>query len=742
MARSFIETWRQVDHRSKFVDHLIFMTSPNDSVYVRRFFSVYSQEEKDKVRGHAFYPSDYLTALLPEAVAHVYVLRSPHAEAEFSVLDQNEAEKMPGVIKVVTAKDVPRNLSFGGGKKTSQLILAEKKVRFCGEPIGLIVAESLEQAKAAAQKVQIDWRPLATYEAKEVERFELSVGKANSSTLEEVKTSFRFPSLHARYLETESGWVSLENDELTFHIGSLLSESQRLWLSEVLNLPVSALKAQETYLGGQFGGRQQRELIVFLGLASFLSKRSCCLALEYENQDVGSYGFSGELSLFYHPETKRMHGIEGEVFIDSGSYEGSAASILKRAMEHASCLYEFEYVHLKAAVMQTPTHPRRQLRGEGITALTWVTEQLVNDAAKAMDVPPLELRQNHARREERAIFEEVEKLEKPFRLLRIDRNRPVWDAKEIEGRGFAFQRYRTSESEFLSNIEVSIELQPSGSFVIRTSNMTLDLHMKTALCEVAAFVLKTHPKAFTVEGQMRLAFDEARKRDTYPEFYYMAHAVWHAANELRLKMKTIGAQTLGCREVGLRDGAIVDLESSRKMGYRELGFTQSKKDLHSSFILKEIEHPHGCSAGAISRVSFHPLTGELSVESVKVVLDAGPVFYRVGLELEAEAAVAWAMAALFSSQVERDQPIPTPMDGPEAVSLFTIDYPMESIDEKAPRFFGARGISGTLMSVVLASLVGAIQDAKEECLDQIPMSPSFMYPELRSNLVHMLPFKR
>jgi CO/xanthine dehydrogenase Mo-binding subunit len=718
------------------------MTSPNDSVYIRRFFSVYSQEEKDKVRGHAFYPSDYLKALLPEAVAHVFVLRSPHAEAEFSFLDQSEAEQMPGVIKIITAKDVPRNLSFGGGKKSSQLILAENKVRFKGEPLGLVVAESFEQAKAAAQWIRIDWKPQPIYEAKEVERFEFKSGEAISNVLEQVTTSFRFPSLHARYLETESGWVSLENDELIFHIGSLLSESQRLWLSEVLNLPVSSLKAQETYLGGQFGGRQQRELIVFLGLASFLSKRSCCLALEYENQDVGSYGFSGELSIFYNPETKKMIGLEGEVLIDSGSYEGSASAILKRALEHAACLYRFESVHLRAAVIQTPSHPRRQLRGEGITALTWVTEQLVNEIARSLDVSPLEFRSAHAQSEDRRIFEEIEKLEKPFRLIKGDRNRPVWDAKEIEGRGFAFQKYRTSSSESLSIIEVAIELQPSGSFVIRTSNMTLDLHMKTALCEVAALVLKTHPKAFTVEGQMRLAFDEARKRDTYPEFYYMAHAVWHAADQLRTKMKLVGAQALSCREVVLKDGAIIDPEGSRKMGYRELGFTQSKHDLQSSYILKEIEHPHGCTAGAVSRVSFHPLTGELRVQSVKVVLDAGPVFYRLGLELEAEAAVAWAMAALFSSQIERDQPIPTPMDGPEAISLFTIDYPMESIDERAPRFFGARGISGTLMSVVLASLVGAIQDAREEFLDRIPMSANFMYPELRSNLVHMLPFKR
>src|SRR5690606_22413970 len=113
-----------------------------------------------------------------------------------------------------------------------------------------------------------------------------------------------------------------------------------------------------------------------------------------------------------------------------------------------------------------------------------------------------------------------------------------------------------------------------------------------------------------------------------------------------------------------------------------------------------------------------------------------------GLEIEAETAVAWAIASLFSTAVERDQPIPTPLDGPEDVSLFTIEYPMASVADEVPRFFGARGVTDVLMSAVLASLVNAIQDAKEECLQEIPMSPSFMYPERRSNLIHMIPFMK
>jgi len=338
------------------------------------------------------------------------------------------------------------------------------------------------------------------------------------------------------------------------------------------------------------------------------------------------------------------------------------------------------------------------------------------------------------------VVEEMEQVERPFRLLTgPDRTRPVWDEKPIEGRGFAFQAYQTARFDSPSEVEVSVEMSNVGAFTIRTSNMTLDLRVKNALAEVAATVLKTHPKAFTVEGEMRVEFDRPRKRETYPESYYLAHAVWEASQLLKKQIADLGTKTLKA-ECEIQDGAVVVKNSNRKMGFRELAFANSSTKLQSSFTLRDIEDPPGASAGAVARVSFHPLTGELQVNSVKVVVDAGPVLYRTGLELEAEAAVAWVMAALFSSTVVRDQPIPTSLDEPEEVNLFPVEYPLKSLADVPPEVFGTRAVSDVMMAVVLASLVNAIQDAKQMELREIPMAPEFMYPERKKAKVHVIPF--
>lgn len=717
----------------------------SDSAYIRRFFSLYSQEEKDKVRGHAFYPTDYLSTLMPTDVLYVGVVRSPYAGATFSKVDDSEAVRIPGVVKIVAARDIPKNLPFGKRGSSGQLILAENRVRFVGEPVALVVAETRDALREGQKVIKIDWKPEPLREIEVSETLHHRVGKSTTAALEEVRTKFVFPSLQARYLEAESGWVENKNGKLTFHIGAFLSESQRVWVAQVLGIPYTDILAKETWLGGQFGGRQQRELIVFLALSSFLTKKSCRLYFPQKEQDTGSYGYRGEIAIRYDPKSRRLKELKGEIEIDAGSYEGSAAAVLQKTLEHAASIYDFQHIDLEGRVVLTPSHPRRALKGEGLTAITWVTEQLIERISKKLEVTPLELRTDNLREQsERArdVLAEAEKLEKPFRLVPIDRNRPVWDERSIVGRGFAFQVFQPGTVKEFDASEVSIELIPSGSFVIRTSNQTLDLHVKNSIAEVAAAVLNTHPKAFTVEGKMRLEFEKPSRRQTYPEFYYLAQATWNAASELRSKIVQAGEKIFSSKSVTLKEGAVVEQNSNRKMGYRELAFTVAHVDLRASFLLKDVDRPHGCSAGAVSRVAFHPLTGEMRVESVKVVLDAGPVFYEKGLELELDTAVSWAMATLFSSEVTFEQPIPTPLDGPEEMTLIPVSYSLKDYPLVPPEYFGARGVTDILMSVVLASLVNAIQDAKAMPLEEIPMSLEFMYPKKKPGPGNMLQFRR
>ncbi len=720
-----------------------------DTTYVRRFFSLYSNEEKDKVRGHAFYPTDYLSALVPNETAYVGVLRSPHTTATFKKIDTSALKSNEDIIEIITAKNIPNNRPFGSGKSRSQLILADGEVRYLGEPIALIVAKTPEALASAQDQIQIDWtvkKPMAPESVFTAKAHHGKLPAKNSKRkLTTLELNFSYPSLQARYLESESGWLRYYDGNFEFHIGALLSESQRTWVSEVLDIPLSAISAKESYLGGQFGGRQQRELIVFLALAASVTKRSVALRFHRREQDTGSYGFSGHMALVLDEDKRTAIALKGSIQMEAGAYEGNARITLEKALEHASSIYDFEALDIEGEVVLTPTFPRRALKGEGLTAITWVVEQLMERAAQHFEMGALEFRGLHVGEDHELsakVLQEVEKIEKPFKLVPLDRNRPVWAEREIKGRGFGFQVFRPTFMKEFDFSDVTIQLLHSGAFMIRTSNLTLDLHMKAALSEVAATVLKTHPKAFTVEGQMRDLFEKAARRETYPEFYYLAQATWYAADALKKKILVAAAKTMGSKDLELQDGAVLENAGKRKMGYRELAFTHGQADLTASFQLKEIEKPHGCSAGATATVTFHPLTGELRVDSVRMVIDAGPVLYRDGLETQLDASISWAIAALFSSESLEEQPIPTTMDEPQDLSLVTIGYPLKDYADKPPTYFGARGVTSVMMSTVLAALVNAIQNAKEMPLTCIPMSGEFMYPKKRNTVVHTLPFRR
>src|SRR6266705_1647173 len=122
-------------------------------------------DARDKVAAATAYAADWA---MP-GMLHAFVLRSPYPSARIVRLDTARATAMPGVAAVLTARDVPRNTlstdvpgqtTTVGPLRASLHVLAEERVRHQGEPIALIAAETLEQARAAGEAVEVEYAPL------------------------------------------------------------------------------------------------------------------------------------------------------------------------------------------------------------------------------------------------------------------------------------------------------------------------------------------------------------------------------------------------------------------------------------------------------------------------------------------------------------------------------------------------------------------------------------------------------
>ncbi len=119
---------------------------------------------RQDILGHVTGRSPYYDDHLFDGLLHLKCVRSPHHHARIRRIDTSAAGRMPGVVKVLTAHDVPHNLNtllslinFGDDDEP---VLSDKKVAYIGEPVAAVIAETERQARAAAEAVRVDWEPL------------------------------------------------------------------------------------------------------------------------------------------------------------------------------------------------------------------------------------------------------------------------------------------------------------------------------------------------------------------------------------------------------------------------------------------------------------------------------------------------------------------------------------------------------------------------------------------------------
>src|SRR6202044_2201493 len=122
--------------------------------------------QRQDMLGHVTATSTYFNDHKLQGMLHLKVLRSPHSHARIRRIDLSEAERHPGVRRIIRGADVPRNLNtllslinFG---KDDEPTLAVDKVRYKGEPIVAVVADSQREAFEALAKIRVDYEPLPT----------------------------------------------------------------------------------------------------------------------------------------------------------------------------------------------------------------------------------------------------------------------------------------------------------------------------------------------------------------------------------------------------------------------------------------------------------------------------------------------------------------------------------------------------------------------------------------------------
>jgi CO/xanthine dehydrogenase Mo-binding subunit len=231
-----------------------------------------------KVFGTTIYAGDYSVP----GMLYAKVLRSKYAAAWIRSIDTSAAERMSGVVAVMTAKDVPNNetvTKFGqthtvGGFEGLYRVLADKKVRFKGEAVAIVAAETLEFATAALQEIKVDYERLEGVfdPVKAMKPGAYAVGEEESNVICSykirkgdvikgfseadviVENTYRVQPVDHAYIEPEAGVAWLDDDGvITIRASTQVIEHFR-GIAEVLGLPQNKVRVIAPMLGGGFGG--------------------------------------------------------------------------------------------------------------------------------------------------------------------------------------------------------------------------------------------------------------------------------------------------------------------------------------------------------------------------------------------------------------------------------------------------------------------------------------------------------
>ncbi len=359
------------------------------------------------------------------------VLRSPHAHAWVKMIDTSKAERLPGVVAVITPKDLVPNKAFIGSyaelpivaygaspKLADQFILTDK-ARFVGDPIVAVAAQSEDIALEALKLIDVEYEVLpAVFDAEEATKPEasrihdavegnvavhwispLSKGDVDRGFSESdcvVESSFRTTKQIHCHIEPATAIAHFDaTGRLNIWSQTQQPHPARRQLAYLFDLPVGQVKVISPFVGGSFGGRNglNPELVA----AALAKKAGQPVKVEYTT-DENFHAVNSRSSFTYtaklgFKKDGTLVAIAVRAFVNSGAYlcrTTTAASVFM-----GNCLegpYRCPSKIGEAFLVYTNLTPSGSCRGMGNPEAMWGIEQLIDIAAEKLGMDPIELR--------------------------------------------------------------------------------------------------------------------------------------------------------------------------------------------------------------------------------------------------------------------------------------------------------------------------------------------------------------
>jgi CO/xanthine dehydrogenase Mo-binding subunit len=733
----------------------------------------------EKVRGRPIYAGD----LALSGMLHGRIVRSPYASARIVRLDTEAARALPGVIAVLTARDVPRNElrmelpgrmaeATAGAVLATQPVLAEGRVRFQGEPVAAIAAETPEIAARAAELVEVDYEELpGVYDPQtalepgaprvhdsgnrlrswHLRSGDIAQGFARADLV--VEHTYRTPFVDHVYLETETGigWIDAEG-VLTLRVSTQVLEHFRD-VAEILRLPHGRVRLEGAYVGGGFGGKEDVTVECLLGLLVWKTRRPVQLVFSREESFVG-HGKRHPYVMRYRTGARRdgtLTALEADLISDSGAYAALSPWVLLYSLVTATGPYRIPHVKVDATTVYTNNPVASAYRCFGSIQTCLAYEGQMDALAAALGVDPLALREKNFLRKGDAlatgqVLETEPLLAETMRRAwaGLGEPKPSRPARRV-GRAVAasFTPYgRMCWTRDSASAWVGMELD--GTAVVRCAAPDVGGGQTSSLCAITAEVLGLDLDHVTAVGRDSHFTPRAGTTTATRQLLMSGNAVLNAAREVRRHLAGAAAALLEAAptDVVLADGrAFVRGAADRALPLASVvkaaiadGRPVQALEKYDAPAAPTIDPTTG-QGKAFNDYTFgtHAIaveiddeTGQTRVSQLVTCFDAGRVIHRANAEGQLEGGAVQGLGYALMEEIALDHgvsrnphladyKIPTSLDVPAIQAVL-----LESGNGLGP--FGAKGLGEPAMTPSIAAVANAVSSALGVRVTELPIT--------------------
>jgi carbon-monoxide dehydrogenase large subunit len=377
----------------------------------------------------------FLDDRTPEGCVHAYLVRSPHAHARVLTVNAADARALPGVLAIYTASDLAEDgvgslvcVALPPGddvefRERRQPLLAADRVRYVGEAVALVVAETPAIAQDAAEQVLVDYDPLPATadtarctapdaapvwdEAPDNVSFRWDIGD-EAATREGLEAAARVVHLtlsnnrvvvHPLELRGAVGEFDAGTGRYTLVTTTQMPHGVRNQLAgAVLGVPVERLRVRVHDVGGGFGGRNspypEQGLVLFAARrlerpVKWVASRGECFLTDFAGRDQHS---EAELGL---DSAGRFLALRVRTVANLGAYTATRGPVSPTNVHMASNVYRIPGIHVEVTGAFTHTVPTDPYRGAGRPEILYLLERLVDVAAAETGIDRVELRRRN-----------------------------------------------------------------------------------------------------------------------------------------------------------------------------------------------------------------------------------------------------------------------------------------------------------------------------------------------------------